>query len=60
MYSVLVAQKALVSAVNYKSIFSFFSLQHIMFNEFNYLKNKYFNDEIAQEFLEGNFELSVD
>ena len=60
MRSVLVAQKALVSAVNDKSIFSMSSVKQNNDNEIRYTKNKDFTDEIAKEFLERNLQLNAD
>ena len=60
MRSVLVAQKALVSAVNDKSIFSFSPVKQNKDNEVRYTKNKDFTDEIAKEFLERNLQLNAD
>ena len=60
MRSVLVAQKALVSAVNNKSIFSMSSIKQNKDNEVRYTKNKDFTDEIAKEFLDRNFQLNAD
>ena len=60
MRSVLVAQKALVSAVNDKSIFSMSSVKQNKDNEIRYTKNKDFTDEIAKEFLERNLQLNSD
>ena len=60
MRSVLVAQKALVSSVNDKSIFSMSSVKQNKDNQIRYTKNKDFTDEIAQEFLDRNLKLSAD
>ena len=60
MRSVLVAQKALVSAVNDKSIFSMSSVKQNKDNEIRYTKNKDFTDEIAKEFLDRNLQLNAD
>lgn len=60
MRSVLVAQKALVSTVNDKSIFSMSSVKQNKDNEIRYTKNKDFTDEIAKEFLDSNLQLSAD
>ena len=60
MRSVLVAQKALVSAVNDKSIFSMSSIKQNKDNEVRYTKNTDFTDEIAKEFLDRNFQLNAD
>ena len=59
MRSVLVAQNALVSAVNNKSIFSFSSVKQNKGNEVRYTKNKDFTDEIAKEFLDRNLQLNT-
>ena len=60
MRSVLVAQKALVSAVNDKSIFSFSSVKQNKDSEVRYTKNNDFTDEIAKEFLDRNLKLNPD
>ena len=60
MRSVLVAQKALVSAVNDKSIFSFSSVKQNKNNQVRYTKNKDFTDEIAKEFLDRKIQFNPD
>ena len=60
MRSVLVAQKALVSAVKDKSIFSFSSVKQNKNNQVRYTKNKDFTDEIAKEFLDRKIQFNPD
>ena len=60
MRSVLVAQQALVSAVDNKSIFSSSSVKQDKCKEVRYTRNKDFNDEIAKEFLDRNLQLNAD
>ena len=60
MRSVLVAQKALISALNKKSLSAFSSVMQNKGNEIRYSKNKDFTDEIAKEFLDRNLQLNAD
>ena len=60
MRSVLVAQKALVSAVNDKSIFSCSFVKQNKIKELRYTKNKDFTDQIAKEFLDINLQLHAE
>ena len=60
MRSVLVAQKALISALNKKSLSSFSSVMQNKENQIRYSKNKDFTDEIAKEFLDRNLQLNAD
>ena len=60
MRSVLVAQKALVSTVEDKSLFSFSPVKQKKVNEVRYTKNKDFTDQIAKEFLNRNLQLNAD
>ena len=60
MRSVLVAQQALVSAVETKSIFSASSVKQDKSKEVRYTKNQDFTDDIAKEFLDRNLQLKPD
>ena len=58
MRSVLVAQQGLVSAIDNKSIFSFPAIKQDKSQEIRYTKNQDFNDEVAREFLDRNYQLN--